>query len=108
MKYFIPITPNLITVLLDWCTLIQKLGATLTHVQLLVSELLNYIIYTDACKLGAGSVITQGLENIPYWVWKYQWTMDIQQDLLTEDNPTVTLIINNLEISSMVLVGVVL
>ena len=92
----------------DWCALIQKLGDTPTPVQLLVSGLPTYIIYTYARKMGDSGVITTGLENIPFWVWQYQWTMNIQQALLTEDNTIVTLRINELEIAGMVLVWLVL
>ena len=69
-KLFIPITPNLRTALSDWRTLIQKLGATLTPVRLMVSEIPNYIIYTGTCKLGGGVLMTPVLKNIPYWVCK--------------------------------------
>ena len=58
--------------------------------------------------MGDSGVITTGLENIPFWVWQYQWTMNIQQALLTEDNTIVTLRINDLDIAGMVLVWLVL
>ena len=64
----------------------------------MVRKLKNYIIYIDSYKLGDGDVITPGLENIPYWVWKYQWTMEIHQAIVTEDNPTETLTMNDLEL----------
>ena len=96
------------TALLDWRTLIKKVGATLTPVQRMVRDIPNQIIYTDECKLGSSGVIKLGLENIPFWVWQYQWTMDIQQALLTEENPTGTLTINDLDLAGMVLCWMVL
>ena len=76
--------------------------------KILVRELPTYIIYTDARKLGSGGVIMPGLEKIPYWVWQYQWQMYIQQSLITEENPMVTLKINVLELVGMVLGWLVL
>ena len=104
----IPITEQLKAALKDWRTLVQHLGAHPTPVQLLVSAYPNYIQYTDACKLGAGGVITPGLDSIEYWVWQFEWPQDIQDEMITEANPTGKLTINDLELAGLVLGWLVL
>ena len=56
----IPIKEQLKASLKDLQTLVQRLGAHPTPVQFLVSEYPNYIQYTNACKFGAGGIITPG------------------------------------------------
>ena len=104
----IPMTDALRQTLRDWRTLVQQLGVNPTPVQLLVNEYPNYITYTDACKLGAGGVITPGLNPIQPWVWQYEWPPDIQQRLVTDNNPAGDLTINDLELAGMVLGWLVL
>ena len=71
--------------------------------QLLVSKYPNYTLYTDACKLGAGGLSTPGMTHVPYWLWKFEWPKDIQEEVITEATPTHTLIINDLELVGLVL-----
>jgi len=73
----VTLTPLIKTTLQDWRTLVNHLGKNPTPVQLLVSNHPNYILYTDACALGAGGVITPGLDAIQYWVWQFEWPDDI-------------------------------
>ena len=81
----------------------QHLGQNPTPVQLLVSTYPNYIQYTDACKLvGAGGVITPGLDPMQHWVWRFEWPADIQKELVTGTNKTGKLTINDLELASLV------
>ena len=104
----IPITPELIQTLKDWRTLIQLMTSNPTPVQLLVSEFPNIIEYTDACKLGAGGVITPGMDPFQHWVWQYEWPLDIQQELVTDKNRNGKLTINDLELAGLVLGWLVL
>ena len=53
-KPYIPITRQLREAILDWRPLIRDLANNPTPVKLLVSDLPNYLLYTDSCKLGAG------------------------------------------------------
>lgn len=105
---FITITPELVQILTDWRTLIQDLGKNPTSVLLLVSEFPNIIEYTDACKLGAGGVITPGMDPFQYWVWQYEWPLDIQKELITDKNRNGKLTINDLELAGLVLGWLVL
>jgi hypothetical protein len=102
------ITAALRSALLDWRTLVQHLGKNPTPVQLLVTEYPNYLQYTDACKLGAGGVITPGLEAIQFWVWQYEWPLDIQRELVAATNKGGKLTINDLELAGLVLGWLVL
>jgi len=64
----------------DWQTLVQHLVKKTTPVQLLVSNYPNYMQYTNTCGLGAGGVITPGLDAIQYWVWQFEWPNDIKRN----------------------------
>ena len=107
-KPHIKMTDHLKATLRDWRTLVQQLGTHPTPVQLLVSEFPNYIQYTDACKLGAGGVITPGLDPIQCWVWQFPWPQDIQDRLVSEGDPTGDLTINDIELAGLVLGWLVL
>ena len=107
-KPYIRITTQLRSAILDWRPLIRDLAKNPTPVQLLVSDYPNYILYTDSCKLGAGGVVTPGIEGIPYVVWQFEWPDDIQERLVTEKNPTGDLTINDFELAGMVLGWLVL
>ena len=102
-KSTIRLTPYLKSTLRDWRTFVQQLATIPTPVQLLVPENPNYIQYTDSCKLGAGGVITPGIDNCPYVVWKYEWPKDIQQQLVSSSNKEGKLTINDLELAGLVL-----
>ena len=104
----VTLTPYLKSALRDWRTLVQHLGKNPTPVQLLVSTYPNYIQYTDACKLGAGGVITPGLDPMQHWVWQFEWPADIQKELVTGTNKTGKLTINDLELAGLVLGWLVL
>ena len=104
----VTLTPLIKTTLQDWRTLVNHLGKNPTPVQLLVSDYLNYIQYTDACALGAGGVITPGLDAIQYWVWQFEWPDDIKKELVTFENKTGKLTINDLELAALVLGWMVL
>ncbi len=102
-RSWIKITGELKQILSDWKVLVKILASTPTPVQLLVTDYPNYIQYTDACKLGAGGVITPGIDAFFYYVWQYEWPQDIQDMLVSWQNPNGTLTINDLELAGMVL-----
>jgi len=97
-KDFIVITPELRQTLKDWRTLIQHMTSKPKIIE-----------YTDACKLGAGSVITPSMDPFQRWVWQYEWPLDIQQELVLDKNRTSKLLtINDLELAGLVLGWLVL
>ena len=60
----------------------------------------NFVVHSDesACRKSG----CLGLDQV-FWVWQYRWPIEIQQALLTEENPIGTMKINDLELSGMVL-----
>lgn len=104
----VTLTPYLKATLKDWRTLVQHMGTNPTPVQVLVSNYPNYIQYTDACALGAGGVITPGLDPMQYWVWQYEWPDDIKKELVTSTNRTGKITINDLELAGIVIGWLVL
>ena len=100
---YIHITSELRQILADWRTLVQHLEKCPTPVQLLVSDYPNYIQYTDACKLGAGGVVTPGMDPSYYYVWQFEWPQDIRENLVSWKNPTGNLTINDLELAGLIL-----
>jgi len=101
-------TSELRQTLQDWRTLIRHMTSNPTSVKLLVSECPNIIEYTDACKLGAGGIITPGMDPFQHWVWQYKWPRDIQQELVSATNRKGKLTINDLELAGLVLGWLVL
>lgn len=83
--------------------MIQFFRKNATPVSLLVLDFPNYVNFTDACGLGAGGLITPGLDPSKYWVWQEEWPEDIKACLVTADNPNGDLTINDLELAGMVL-----
>jgi len=58
--------------------------------------------------VGAGGVITPGMDPFKHWVWQYKWPLDIQQELVLATNRTGKLTINDLELAGLVLGWLVL
>ena len=87
----------------DWRCLVQCLAHEPTAVQQLVTLPPTYIAYTDACKLGAGGVWCSGTETVRPFLWQMEWPQDIQDMLITAENPTGTITINDLELAGALL-----
>ena len=88
--------------------MVQHLSTEPTPVRLLVSNYPNYVQFTDACGLGAGGIITPGLDPMQHWVWKFEWPQDIKDSLVSWSNKKGTLTINDLELAGIVLGWLVL
>ena len=104
----IQITPALREALRDWRTFVQALATRPTPVQLLVPAHPQILQYTDACKWGAGGVILPGVEDTQPIVWRYKWPPDITAALVSSDNKSGRLTINDLELAGLVLGWLVL
>lgn len=102
-KQTVYIDPALRQTLQDWTVLIRKLAEDPTPVTLLVPDYPNHISFTDACGLGAGGVITPGMDPTRYWVWQFEWPDYVKKELVTEKTPTGSITINDLELAGMVL-----
>ena len=100
---YIKIDKYMKTALTDWRTIIQYLKNNPTSVRQLVADFPHIIGYSDACKLGAGGVLTPGLEKFPYMVWQVEWPDDIKNRLVTDKNPKGDISMNDLELAGVVL-----
>ena len=89
--------------LLDWRTIIHFLKNNPTSVKQLVADIPGIVEYSDACKIGVGGVITPGLQPFPHTVWQVEWPNDIQDRLVTNQNPKGDISMNDLELAGIVL-----
>ena len=70
--------------------------------QLMVSTT-TYISYTDACSLGAGGVWCSGTKCLKLFLWQMEWPQDIQDNLVTAENPNRKNTVNDLELAGALL-----
>ena len=104
----IKITESLRQTFADWKAFIHVLATIPTNVRLLVPNIPHILHHTDACKLGAGGVITPGIQKLQQLVWHFEWPDDIKENLVRDDNPEGSITINDLELAGMVLGWLVL
>ena len=100
---FVPLTDELKQTLLDWKCIIQHMKQHPSSVLQLVCNYPDYIGHSDSCRLGAGGTWGSGLKYLEPFLWQVEWPLDIQQALITENNPTGTITINDLELAGLVL-----
>jgi hypothetical protein len=100
---FIQLTPALKQTLSDWRNIVRQIAKQPTSVLQLVMELPSFIGYSDACKLGAGGTWVSGLKHINPFLWQVPWPQDIQDDMVSDDNPKGRITINDLELAGLVL-----
>ena len=87
----------------DWRFIIQCMTQEPTSVRQLVTMPPTFISYTDACKLGAGGVWCSGVTTLKPFLWQVEWPRDIQQALVTNENPNGSITINDLELAGALL-----
>jgi hypothetical protein len=102
------ITPNIKQALRDWATLLQHISSRPTSVLELKPGKPRYISYVDASKTGVGGVWLPGTHSITPHVWRLEWPQDIQDNLISQSNPTGTITINDLEMAGELLTWLVL
>ncbi len=100
---YINMTPLLRQTLRDWRTIIKHISKVPTHVLQIVSGLPDYLGYVDACKRGCGGVWFGLSEYIGYIVWRFEFPPDFQAGLITPDNPSGWITINDLELIGIIL-----
>jgi hypothetical protein len=105
---FINLSADLKQALSDWKHIIRVMMNNPTSVLQLISDYPDYIGYSNTCKLGAGGVWCSGIKGLTHIVWKVQWPQAIQDALITEENPSGKITINDLELAGMVLNWLVL
>jgi len=99
----IPLDSHEYNLLYDFRALIKLAGSRPTHCAQLVSGIPAYIGFCDACKYGAGGVWFAGSKYLDPIVWRFEWPTDIPCKLISRENPTGTLTINDLEMAALLL-----
>jgi hypothetical protein len=89
--------------LLDFSTIVKVLGTQPTHCSELVVHDPGYIGYCDASKLGAGGVWLAGTRALSPMVWRVEWPADIQQNVVSFDNPNGTITNSDSEMAGMLI-----
>ena len=99
---------NLKQCITDWKTLLLAINSRPTSVLELVPRDPNYIGFVDSSGTAVGGVWTPGTSAIHPTVWRLQWPEDIQQKLVSANNPKGTISINDLETAGILLAWLVL
>jgi hypothetical protein len=100
---FIPMTEALRQALRDWSYMISYLKTNPTSVMQLVADEPWFIGYSDACGLGAGGIWCSGTKQLAPILWQVEWPPDIKTSLITSENRSGTITINDLELAGIVL-----
>ena len=100
---FIPLTQTLKIALSDWSHMVRYLKNNPTSVLQLIVNAPWYIGFSDACKLGAGGIWCSGTQFLLPFLWQVEWPQDIQDALITDNNPKGSITINDLELAGIVL-----
>ena len=88
----------------DFRCLLRESTREPTHVQELVPGLPALIRHCNACKSGAGGgVWHSGTEELDPVVWRLEWPADVQENLVTDQNPTGTISVSDLEMAGLLL-----
>jgi hypothetical protein len=93
--------PTLRDALSNFCMLICILCNHPTNCKELIINVPGYIGYCNASKLGAGGVWLSGSLLLPPVVWRIEWPMDIQQQMVSYDNPNGSISNLDLEMAGM-------
>ena len=104
----VTITPNLKLALEDWNVLLQQIASRPTHMLELTPAAPSFIGFVDACKHGIGGVWLSGTERIQPTVWRCPVPLDIQNKLVSQNNPNGSITINDLEMTGILIQWLVL
>ena len=102
------ISTELRQALMDWRYIIKLIGERPTFCDELVPTLPTYQGFVDASKWGVGGVWFSGTKNLPPIVWFQKWPKEVQQRLVTDDNPHGNITIAELELFGVFLQWLVL
>ena len=81
----------------DFRTLLREATKEPIHCRELVPALPDYLGHCDACKSGAGGEWHSGTLSLEPIVWRVEWPKDVQELMVSEDNPTGTITNSDLE-----------
>ena len=102
------INPNLRQCLKDWKILINAIANRPTSVLELVAQDPQYIAYVDSSKAAVGGIWTSGTNYMSPIVWRMEWPLEIQNQLVSSKNKNGKLSINDLELAGILLSWLVL
>ena len=87
----------------DFRTLLREATKEPIHCRELVPALPDYLGHCDACKSGAGGEWHSGTLSLEPIVWRVEWPKDVQELMVSEDNPTGTITNSDLECAGLLL-----
>ena len=79
------------------------MSKTPTSILQLIFAAPTYISYTDVCRLWADGVWCSGTKCLNLFLWQVEWPQDIQDNLVTAENPNRKITINDLELAGSLL-----
>ena len=83
--------------------MIQHMKITSTSVLQLMQNYPDYLGHSNSCGIGTSGTWNSGLKHLLPFLWQLEWPDDIKKRLVTSDNPTGDLTINDLELAGLVL-----
>jgi hypothetical protein len=88
----------------DWALVLRQLSYIPVPLADLVPQAPHFLAATDASKLGMGGfwIPTNIVSDDTPYCWRHQWDSNIQSRLLSADNPTGDITINDLELAVIV------
>lgn len=108
-KYiFLPVGGKVRLALRDAIILTMEAAKRPTHVREIVASAAGAIGNCDASAFGAGGVWYGGTDLVQPIVWRVVFPMDIQQNVVSDDNPTGTITNSDLELAAILLHHLVL
>jgi hypothetical protein len=94
--------------LLDLGTLVADLTSRPTKIKDLVPGLDAYRGYCDACAAGAGGVWFSGEDKLEPMVWRVRFPPDIEQEVVSDKNPSGRLTNSDLELAAVLYQNMIL
>ena len=104
----VDLTPPVSQALRDWITIIRQIGSRPTSVLELQARPPQYVGYVDASGFGAGGVWFGGEADLQPTVWRIDWPEEIQEQLVSKDNPNGIITNSDLEMAGHLLQWLVL
>ena len=87
----------------DFRTLLREATKEPIHCRELVPALPDFLWHCDACKSGAWGEWHSGTLSLEPIVWRVEWPKDVQELMVSEDNPTGTITNSDLECAGLLL-----
>jgi len=89
-------------------TFLRDSITTPNHCRNLVTGWPDYVGVCDASKFGVGGIVVGELKEVPPTVFRVEWPMEVQQELVSEKNPRGSITNSDLECAGLVMVWLLL